>query len=64
MLFLLELKVSLTILLLSVLELGRRGMVESINNVDIPTYYYNLASYDELRDRKKHPKLVPGNIPN
>lgn len=34
------------------LQLGRWATVEPVHNIDIPTYYYNLASYDELDGRE------------
>jgi len=43
------------------LFLGMRVDVQPVDNYDIPTYYYNLATFDELSARKTHPKLLTGN---
>ncbi|KAD3338354.1 hypothetical protein E3N88_33875 [Mikania micrantha] len=40
------------------LKLGRRATVVPLNNVNIPTFYYNFASYQQLRARMEPPKLL------
>ncbi|KAK1415968.1 hypothetical protein QVD17_31756 [Tagetes erecta] len=42
------------------LFLGRRVTVEPVQNYDIPTYYYNFATFDILDSRKTHPKQLTG----
>ncbi|KAK1427718.1 hypothetical protein QVD17_16411 [Tagetes erecta] len=44
------------------LFLGMRVDVQQIENIDIPTYYYNLATFDVLNSRKANPKLLTGRV--